>query len=85
MSQNFEDADFSGDAFNIRLLYDFLFLEGLHGDFLVSGNMDGEADFAESALTDALAWMRGTLPTLYCPSMNSVVPTVLMAQIYANL
>jgi hypothetical protein len=55
VSQNFEDADFSGDAFNIRLLYDFLFLEGLHGDFLVSGNMDGEADFAESALTDALA------------------------------
>lgn len=55
MSQDLEDANFASHAFDVRLLYDFLFLEGLHGDLLVCGDVNGEADFAESALADALA------------------------------
>ena len=36
MAKNFEDADFPGDAFDVGLFDNFLFLEGFNGDLLVS-------------------------------------------------
>ena len=52
VAEDFEDADFASDAFDIRLFDNFLFLKGLDGDFFFSEDVGAEFDFAEGALTD---------------------------------
>jgi hypothetical protein len=66
MAELFEDVDFPCDTFEICLLLDFVLLEDFDSDLgmeggnaylLLSEEMDGQFDFAESALADGLAWM----------------------------
>lgn len=52
VTEDFEDTYFTGDAFDVRLFNDFLFLEGFYGDFFFSENVRAQLDFAEGAFAD---------------------------------
>lgn len=56
MAQNFEDADLSGNSFDVRLFDNFLFLKGFDGDFFFGQNVGAEFNFAESTFTDGAAY-----------------------------
>ena len=49
MTQDFEYAYFSGDSLDVRLFYNFLFLQGLYGDFLLCQDMGAEFDFSKGS------------------------------------
>jgi hypothetical protein len=55
VAQYFEDADLSGDSFDVGLFDDLLLLEGFDCDFLVGGEVYAETYLAEGAFADALA------------------------------
>ena len=55
MAEDLQDADLSCNSFDISLLDDLFFLQGLHGHLLVGGGVDSQTDLAESALSDASA------------------------------
>ena len=55
VAEDLQDADLSCNSFDISLLDDLLFLQGLHGHLLVGGGVDSQAHLAESALSDAPA------------------------------
>ena len=55
VAEDFEDADLTGDAFDVGLFDDFLFLQGFDGDFLLGEDVGAEFDFTEGALADGAA------------------------------
>jgi hypothetical protein len=57
MPEYFENAYFTSDAFNVRLLYNFFFLEGFDGYFFLCEYVGSKFHFSECSLTDA-----GTYP-----------------------
>lgn len=63
MVECFEDADLSGDAFDIGLVLDFFFLEGLDCNFFLGVDVGGDFDLAEGALADGAACLKGFVPT----------------------
>ncbi len=52
MAEDFEDANFASDAFDIGLFDNFLFLKGFDGDFFLSEDVGAKFDFTESAFAD---------------------------------
>jgi hypothetical protein len=67
-----ENADLSGDSFDICLFNNFLFLKCLNGHFLTSRDMDAQPHLAESALANGLACIKRSEPIRYCPRTNSL-------------
>lgn len=49
-----EDADLASDAFDVRLLHNFVLLQGLDCNFLLSQDMHTQAHLPKSPLSDAL-------------------------------
>lgn len=64
MSQQFKDANLSGNSLNISLLYYFLFLQCFYSNFLICWDVNGLPDFAERAFSYRLALIMSSVPTL---------------------
>ena len=50
MSDYFQNMNFSGYPFYIRLVFDFIFFKNLDGDFLTSYKMSAQSNFSKSSL-----------------------------------
>lgn len=65
MPEYLQDADLSGDSFDICLVDYLILLQHFDGHSFAGGNVDGEVDLPESALADDLACVEGWLLSLY--------------------
>lgn len=74
--KDFQDADLTGDSFNIGLFNDLLFLEGLNGHFLICRDVYPQPNFTKSAFSDRFTCITVNLPMRYCPSTNSPAAVV---------
>jgi hypothetical protein len=72
VAEDFKDADLAGDSLDVCLFDDLLFLEGLHRYLFVGGDVRGYSNFPEGPLANRLPCVSPQLPTLYCPSTNSL-------------
>ena len=52
VTEDFKDADLSSDSFDVGLFYDFLFLKGFDGDFLLSENVCTKLDLTERTFSN---------------------------------
>ena len=68
MSYNFQDLDFPHDSSDVCLLFYFVFLKNLDGNFFACQNVSSKPYFAKSSLTNCFTWkffyyMGSNLPT----------------------
>ena len=55
VTEYLEDADLASYSFNIGLLYDLLFLQGLHRHSLLRPDVHPQPHLSECSLSDALS------------------------------
>lgn len=55
VSQDLQDTYLARDPFDVGLLHDFLFLQGLDGHLRLRGDVHPQSHLAERALSDCLS------------------------------